>query len=458
MLFNRNRLPELVERSQTGPYMKESDYDRLIFQTCKDLARKYNIVFSKEVIIPDDDHLADRLWEAGLELFLAAGVYQMDTGRVIKFSPAEVEQAVRCAPKKVVLGMGRDAGIMQARKVEDTERPTITSGPTGTPCSEKYYPAILLSYAREPVVDFLGGGSVATVDGKEVIPGSPLELQAAKRDAIVARDAARRASRPLMHINDAATPLTCAGKMAASDPGTGLRPSDGRLVSQMNELKTNYDQLARVEHLHDYGSYIVNLMCPLIGGIGGGPEGTAILSIATHLLGVVCYDATYHFFSHTHIRYRNNTDRWGLWIQAVVAQALARNAQILAVNDIYCVSGPGTRELFYEVAAGAVVGTVCGMHIQGAGCTGGTLTDHYCGMDSRFMGEAAYAAVGMSRPEANEIILKLLPVYEQTLENPNMGKPFAEVYDPVTVEPRPELVELYEGTKKELRILGLPMF
>ena len=65
-----------------------------------------------------------------------------------------------------------------------------------------------------------------------------------------------------MHINDVAVPLTCSGKMAAFDPEAGLRPSDGILVSQMVELKTDYDQLSRVAHLYNVGGVCVDLMTP----------------------------------------------------------------------------------------------------------------------------------------------------------------------------------------------------
>ena len=55
-----------------------------------------------------------------------------------------------------------------------------------------------------------------------------------------------------MHIEDVAVPLTCAGKMAAIDSQFGLRSSDGLLVSQMPELKTNYDQLSCVAYMQGH--------------------------------------------------------------------------------------------------------------------------------------------------------------------------------------------------------------
>jgi len=450
-----NWLPEIVRRSQSGPYMKDKDFDMTLARKVMELVRKYDIRFDRHVLVPSDDDLADRVWQAGLELFLEVGVYNMSTSRVIKFSPEEVEDILRHVPAAVTLGTGRDAVVMRARRVEDPQRPIVHSGPTGTPCSEKFHPRILMSCAQEPLVDCLGAGSVSTYFGQEIIPGTPLEILAAKRDAMVARAAVTAAGRPGMHINDVAVPLTAAGKMATCDPERGLRPSDALLVSQMTELRTDYDQLSRVAYLRDYGIHIVDLMCPLIGGLGGGAPGTAVVSIATHILGAVCYNASYHFMSHTHLKYRNNTDRLGLWIQSVVGQALARNTRMVTVNDIYCVSGPGTEELLYEVAAGAVVGTVSGMNVQGAGCTGGSRTDHYTGLEARFIGEVSRAATGLSRERANELVLQLVARYEGTLEEPRYGYPFPEVYDEVTVRPKENWLNVYQQVKDELAGLGI---
>jgi methylamine--corrinoid protein Co-methyltransferase len=129
---------------------------------------------------------------------------------------------------------------------------------------------ILQSCAQEPLVDCLGHGSIAAYMGQAIIPGSPLEILAARAEAASAREAVRKAGRPGMHIEDNAVSLTCAGKMASLDPASGLRPSDGLLIAQMPELRTNYDQLSRVAHLSSLGMHIVDLMTPLIGGLGGG--------------------------------------------------------------------------------------------------------------------------------------------------------------------------------------------
>lgn len=453
--MHSNWLLEIVKRAQTGPFMKEKEFEVMLIKRIKQLVKEYGIQYDPNVLVPADDDLADRVFLAGLQLFVDIGVYCQSTERCIRFSRDEVLEILALAPSEVVLGEGKEAVVMRHRGVEDTARAVVHSGPTGTPCSERYHPLILLSCAQEPLIDCLGAGSVSTYRGEPIIPGSPLELMGSRRDASVAREAVRMAGRPGMHINDVAVPLTCAGKMAAYDPEAGLRPSDGILVSQMVELKTDFDQLSRVAHLYNVGGVIVDLMTPLLGGLGGRPEGTAVVSVADHLLGVVLYDADYHMFSLTHLSYVNNTEPMGIWTMAMVGQALSRNTPIILLNDIYTLSGPGTTELLYECAAGAVVGTVCGFNMQGAGTTGGFNRDHTTGLETRFIAEVSRASLGMTRQEASELIPQIMPGYIDTLHNPNRGKPFKDVYDEETVLPRQEWLDMYYQVKESVAKLGL---
>lgn len=452
-----NWLPEIVKRSENGPFTREPDFDRALVRRIPELVRKYGIKFEPKVLVPADNDMADRLFQAGVELFVEFGAYNQSTERQILFKREEVEQAVAAAPSAVILGTGKDAVVEQHREVESLIPCRMHSGPTGTPCSERYHPLILQSCAQEPLVDCLGHGSIATYMGESIIPGSPLEILAARSEAAIAREAVRKAGRPGMHIEDNAVSLTCAGKMASIDSHVGLRPSDGLLISQMPEFKTNYDQLSRVAYLQSIGMHIVNLMTPLIGGLGGGAEGTAIVTFASHILGVICYNASYHFMGHMHLLRSNNTDRMGLWIQAMAGQALARNTPLVSVNDIYAVSGLGTRELLWEIAAGALVGAACGLHQHGIGATAGNEKDHTSGLEARFQAEVSHAALGLKRAEVNDLVLKCLNYYEQSLGSPNLGKPFPEMYDIDALVPKDEWLEVYHHVRDALKVMGLDM-
>jgi methylamine---corrinoid protein Co-methyltransferase len=452
-----NWLPEIVKRSENGPYMKESEYDLTLAKTVMKLVQGYELSYDPQNLVPSDDDLADRLYQASVDLILEMGVYNQSTQRRILFTSAEVEDAVAAAPNVVVLGEGKDAVIERHREVEGLEPCCMHSGPTGTPTSEEYHALILQSCAQEPLVDCLGHGSVATYQGQMIIPGTPLEILAAQRDAVQAREAIRKAGRPGMHIEDMALPLTCAGKISTFMPDKGMRPSDGLLVSQLPELKTDYDQLSRVAYLQSVDMHIVDLMTPLIGGLGGGAQGTAMVTVASHILGVLCYGVSYHFMGHMSLQWSHNTGPMGLWVQAVAGQALARNTPVVSINDLYPRSGLGTEEIFWEVAAGAMIGAVCGLHQHGVGATCGNELDHTSGLEARFQAEVAHAALGKTRAEVNDLVLQCLAKYQDKLAEPNLGKPFPQLYDLDSLEPTQEWLEPYLRVKGALTEMGLDM-
>ncbi len=456
-MYSNERLVEIFKRSRSGPFMDESQFDLKLAQRVQELVREHQIDYAPQVVCPADDEMADRVFEAGVQLLLDVGCYHLDTQRVIHFTRSEIMEALRKAPSELRLGEGQDLVVAKHRGVEDPEPSLNLTGPAGQPCSEDYYLPLLVSYAQEPYVDAIESGATLTYNGVDIVADTLMEVLAVQRDAAAAREAVRRVGRPGMHIGDVATGMTAVGKMAASEPRNGLRPCDGRLVAQMCELKVDDDQLARVPHLRNYGSHIINLMTPLTGGIGGGPAGVAVVSVAEFLVGVICYFATYHYLSITHIKWTNNSDPWGMYVLAMTGQAMARNTHLVFTNDPFTVCGPGTDELLYEVAGHAIIGEVCGYHQHGVGSTGGNVVDHHTGLECGFQGEVGRATTraGIDRERANEIALKLLPKYRDTFDSPKRGKPFNEVYDVKRVVPTEEWQECYRRVKKELSDLGL---
>jgi methylamine---corrinoid protein Co-methyltransferase len=456
-MYTNDRLLEIFQRSRSGKYMKEVEFDLSLARRVQELVKEYSISFDPNNVCPADDEMADRVFQAGLQLFIDVGAYHLDTERVIKFSRAEIMDALRKAPDTLYLGEGRDMVIARHRNIEDTNPPLNLTGPAGQPCSEEHYLELMISYAQEPYVHAIESGATLTYNGQDIMANTLMEIKAVQRDAATAREAIRRVGKPGMHIGDAATGMTAVGKMAASEPINLLRPCDGRLIAQMCEMKVNDDQLIRVPHLLNYGSHIINLMTPLTGGIGGGPAGVAVVSVAETLLGVVCYFATYHYLSITHIKWTNNSDPWGMYVLAMAGQAMARNSHIVWTDDPFCVNGAGTVENLYEVAGHAIIGAVCGYQEHGVGSTGGNIVDHHTGLEAGWQGEVGIAATrsGITREKANEIALKLLPLYKDTFNNPKLGHAFHELYNTQTITPKQEWQDCYRRAKDTLTTLGL---
>ena len=451
-----NRMVLVSERAMGGPFCKATDFDSLVTTKTMSLVKDFGIKYDSSNLVPTDNSLIDNVYQAGFNLFCDLGALCLDTSRRIIFSESEVKEVLRYLPAEVHVGRGRDSRVVRKRSVEDRNPPMILGGPTGTLVSEgELYVKNEQSIAQEPVVDAFQAGSLQTIRGERILTGAPLEILAARSAIRWAHEALHKAGRPGLHIADDAAGLTCQGKICACDPVSGIRPTDGILVSQMNEMKVDYDHLSMTAFLLDYGASIYNLMTPIIGGYAPGPEGLAVVTIAEHLVGAVLYHADFHHMSHTHIKFLNNANRWGLWAEAVVGQALARNTNILSFEDCYCSHGPSTKELLYEVACDSMVSSVAGMQTEGVGATGGKVPDHNTGLEVRLLGEVAHATAGMKRENANEILQKLLPKFEEKLVNPDRGKPFRECYDLKTVQPLPEWSNKYDEVRKELEELGI---
>ena len=451
-----NRIIQVSERAIKGPYCKATDFDSMITAKTTELTKEYELTYDSKDLVPSDNTLIDDVYQAGFDLFCDLGALCLDTSRRIIFSENEVKEVLRYLPAEVYIGQGLDSRVVRKRTVEDRNPPMILGGPTGTLVSEgELYVKNEQSIAQEPVVDAFQAGSLQTIRGERILNGSALEILAARSAIRWAHEALQRAGRPGLHIADDASGLTSQAKISACDPVRGIRPTDGILVSQMNEMKVDYDHLSMTAFLLDYGASIYNLMTPIIGGYAPGPEGLAIVTIAEHLVGAVIYQAVFHHMSHTHIKFLNNANRWGLWAEAVVGQALSRNTNILSFEDCYCAHGPSTKELLYEVACDSMVSSVAGMQTEGVGATGGKVPDHNTGLEVRLLGEVAHATAGMKRKNVNEILQKIIPKYEDKQTNPDRGKPFQECYDLRTIQPLPEWAHKYKEVRDELQELGI---
>ena len=190
---------ETWERLRTGPRADEKEWDeKLTGSTATKLKEKYKLQFDRSKIIPTDDDLCDRLFEAGKEMLLTMGIYGMNTHRVCKYTEDELLTAIAVAPSELTLGEGRDSRQLKERKFDDPRPPLNQGGPTGSPVTEEIFISTMEAYAREPMVDSIVDGVVNTILGKNPIPGTPYEYAASRAEAVQVREAMARAGRPGM--------------------------------------------------------------------------------------------------------------------------------------------------------------------------------------------------------------------------------------------------------------------
>jgi len=449
---------EVCERSYTGPRLGKDDWDiERIVMGVQAKVEEYRLAWDRQEVIPRDGELLASLFKAARALIVDTGVYNMSTGRVIRFTGEEVDAGNAGMRKSLVMGEGKDAYTLVARGIEDPRAPAIWAGNPGCPTPESLFLPIIQSVVKEPVIDLLTCGSLVDVDGFEVRRGEPTEVMAVARETQYLRRALEEVGRPGMGILGAESSTSEVGDFSAMRPDL-LRRCDSHLVAMFNELIVDQGNLVRATAGLQYGIRNASLACTMLGGLGGDAPGSTILMMASMMAANLVYLADYHLCHPIHINNIASSDRGCLWLQSALCQAFAAFAPAIVVCDIWPKSGALTKELLYEVAANSIVVTVSGGHLEGVGAVDGRLPNG-TGLEVRLMGEVgkAVARQRMGRAEANGIVLELLAKYERIFDMPggNPGQRFDVAYDMSTIEPVPEWEAMYREVKAELSAMGL---
>ncbi len=455
---NRGRLLEVLNKAETGPIIDEKEFEaKLITQTIRKLIKKYELKFDKSVLVPADDELADRIFQAGMEFAVEVGMFCQDTNRRILWTESEYLRGLESCSGKAIMGMGNDTVEINARTPESKTMPAFVGGPFGVPVPEDMFVPIMLSYAQEPLIDVIENPTIEKVYGYPVKADSPWEVLGGWREAELAFETINRAGRPGMPIGCIEISPTALAQISAASWG-GVRPSDWHHVSAPSEFKTNYDLLSKMTHITRIGANMEGYLNIIYGGFLGGAEGVAIGLAAGMIVVNQNYMGTTISASSAHPFLHSDATPESIWAQSLAFQAISRNSKMLTASLCKPAAGPGTKTLLYECAAFILSGVVSGLTVPQAAMTAtGTNRCHCSGLEARFSAEVSRAAVGMSREQADEITKKLMAIYEDDLPNKPVGKPFQEVYDLKSLQPTAEWNGMYEEVKEELMGMGVPL-
>jgi methylamine---corrinoid protein Co-methyltransferase len=455
---NRGRLLAVLDRAETGPMIEEKEFEgKLVAKTAKRLLKEYDLHYDPEVIVPNDDDLADRLYQAGMDFAVEVGMLCTSTSRRITWQRGEYEDAIKHFPGEAVLGSGVDSVTVRARQPESEDMPIILGGPYGVEIPEDMFVPLMLSYAQEGVIDVIDNPTLVSAYGRAPKAASPWEVVGAWREAELSMQVVNRAGRPGMCIAGVELSPTALGEIAASSWG-GFRPDDLHHIAGVSEFKTNYDSLSKLAHITRIGGAIYAFMACIYGGYFGGAEGVALGLTAAAIVLNQNYMPAITSLSSVHPFLQCTTTPEILWAFSTASQALSRNTTLNISSLVRPSSGPGTRTMLLENAAFTVATTVSGQSfIQASMSAAGTSPRHASGLDVKICGEVARAACGMPRSQANQIVKDLLAIYEPDLPKKLVGQPFEEVYDLTTIRPTIEWQDTYNGVRKELIAMGLPL-
>ncbi|MFY9606889.1 MAG: monomethylamine:corrinoid methyltransferase [Thermoplasmata archaeon] len=454
------QLLDVMEKALNGKPMSETDYQlRLFSPKVMEKVREHKIKFDPDNPIPSDNSMADEVFEAGIELLLDVGAYCTTSGRVISYSEAEIKEQLRNAPSKLYFGEGRDRKALVNRKIEDKTPPWCLLGAGGGPCSsDKSFLTLVEGYAEIPETNAITTPAITRVGGMRVRPASPLEVLAAQRNAVLARESCNRVGRqgiPIM--NSLATAESDIAFAAALHPRFGMRPSDGYMICCMDPMKVDFARLNKVAVALSMGGPIGMCFGPLLGGYSGGPEGTAVSNVAHHMMGILTYQSSWLLPFTIHLRYVASSSRDMLWVISTMGQAISRNTHLLSINLNYTTAGPCTPMVLYETSAAVTAAVASGLSIESLGVATNKHEDRTTPVEPRISAEVGHAVAGMKRSDANEIVLKLLAKYESKLSAPPLGKSLYECWDADARRPTKEYRAVIKRFKAEMVNLGVEL-
>jgi len=449
---------DVYERALKGPIMSENDFDIKIFiPTLNKVVREYGIKYDKENPVPSDDKIADNLFKASVDFMSQVGVYCQDTNRVIQFTQKEILEAVGEAPGKCFVGEGKEAGVFGMRKPDDHQVPWLHVGSGIVATSEEMAANKIESYASISEANSMSVAALDNIRGIPIMAGSPAELYAAIRSIKIAREAIQRAGRPGLPImNLIATAASAVTTIAASAPQFGLRPTDGWLCGTVAEMKIEFGTLNKVAYLLNWGANIGAETAPILGGYCGGPAGTAVVSTAYMLVGLLVHKGNYQLHFPVHFKHGCSTTRDVLWVVSISCQAASRNISMPLIWLGYMAGGPNTKMYFYESAAWLLCATVSGApSVQTPHPAKAVLIDGFTPMECKFGVEMAKSAARFDRQKANGMVIRLLEKYESKIETAHQGSRYQDCYDIVTGKPGEAYVRLYNEVKEELVGMGI---
>ncbi|MBI4334311.1 MAG: monomethylamine:corrinoid methyltransferase [Chloroflexi bacterium] len=453
---------EFIRRSLDGPVMRELDFDLRLGRELRRLTSEYSIRFNPDEIICDDA-LSDAIWQAALELLERAGIYNIDTNRVILLGREEVKAAAARAPKEFVLGEGKDAVTIKARAHDSKVPPTIMAIPARASHQKGPTDAFLTKMLEAHSADSGRLGDLARqlrseLEGVPYLAETPGEMIWARAIARWQRATAEALGKPGMWLGN--TQVSSPPAVLACYMGEGLlnRFNSYIGVSLMPELKLDWDRLRLSYAAETMGVYRFCSADPILGGYCRNNEEAAVAAVAT-LLAYMAYVPVKKTVNTNVVDLHGNMNTRGpLQASSAARRAIERNLAIPLHATQHTKNGLGTSMSLYELAAQVLAQTGSAMAWAGRGyiCGPGPDGEYRTDLDWRFVSRISGGVSGLSREKTNELLLKLLRICESQ-DIVDEGKPFTHYYDIKTLTPSRELIVLNDRVLEELRNLGMPI-
>jgi methylamine--corrinoid protein Co-methyltransferase len=444
---------DILERSLTGPVMKERDFDLAFAKRLRQLyadATGSRGAPDPDRVVPDDE-TADLVFAAAVELLAEVGMYNKDSQRVVRITREEILEVASSRLSEIELGTGAERVTVRERKPGSNFPPAIVTGPVGGPFTEEYYLPCHLSYAQEPTCQGLLGGVLLGWQGIENMAGRPNEVIVTAAEGELIARAAEAAGKPGLYLGPFPPGGISPEAIFCNHSAAGLEPTRTQIPIQlMPELKLNWSKIDLALYCQTHGVHPWTDIVSVIGAFCRNALECSISQTAG-VLGAWTFTggSTASVWS-TDIEGLCTRKR-NLWANCATTRALERYVGNPVFLLGYASAGPCTEMALLETAAYSIAYTASGGELIWGGSTcNGVDTNAYAGLQGRMVGEAARAACGLSGDDANQMLERLFAAFEADLPVAPKGLTFDRCYDVESIQPTRHYSRLYERTKDAL--------
>jgi methylamine--corrinoid protein Co-methyltransferase len=451
------KLLRSLDKARNAERVTEKEWDQKIMpRTLKEVAKEFNLLGTCDPDNPvnTDMELADAFFKAGWEAALRLGFFCPDTESVIKVDEDELKREFVNVPYDFPLGRGKEQVKVPRRRPSDGVTPIFTA-PLSIQMDEDLYIPVTQGILSSRLVDMQEGPSLDTIMGSPLLADTPYETFAGIYEAHLRKEAQWRAGRVDMGNSLVSSSSTHFGFLASFHLF-----DQPQLCLCLNpaSLKINYTTFHKCFVSNELGGYIRSESPTMVGGYTGGPETTAIGSIATDLLQFPICGAALPGSPSYEIQYAGNCGRVGVWTQNIATQAIARNTNMPQMKTINQVAGPFTEMFFLESIVGMTASSASGQAFTiSPRSAGGSCKNHLTPLEAWFNAAVFKGAAGLSLEDANRICKEVIPKFEGTLFDPPKGQSFRDLYDISTLTPIPEYKAMYLKMRAYAESLGIPM-
>lgn len=441
---------EFQARSERGPVMQADDFDLEFAFKVRELVATHAITYDAEQLVVDD-RTADAIFRAAVDLLADIGLYHMGTGRVVRYTRAEIEEIAvesRDNPACVTFGKHPDIMTLRHRKSGDTWAPTNYAGP-GALMEPEYFVQYVQSYAQEACIKGIGQPpQIERLHAMEPKTATLTEVAIALWEQEALREALKRAGRPHMNLGLLNTASTPSAMMAVLQSGYRDVFNTQVGVHIMPEQKLSWNPLLCAQYCEIQGIEPWQSSMSCVGGLCRDAAEVAVTMVA-NALGQMSYahGRTMSFFT-------NHLDgTWPTrdthWAMSGALRAAERHLGLAAGTAISGdILASRTPLNFWQAASMVVVDVASGLSY--AWIAGRTA------LEARLIDRMLKACAGLSARQANTLAQRIMRKVDELLPT-KKERPFAEVYELTTFKPKPDYEAGLLRVMDELASMGMPL-